>query len=237
MKRPSSPFKWRHYAPDVILLCVRWYCRYSLSYRDLEQMMRERGLAVDHVTVFRWVQCYAPEINRRMRPHLKMSGASFRIDETYVKVGKGWKYLYRAVDKEGATIEFMLSAKRDVSAAKRFFKKLMRAEHRRLPFSIGVDKNAAYPEAFSTSQEERIVPPDCKLRRVKYLNNVIEQDHRFVKKKVRASQCFKSFHTAERTLEGIEAMNMMRKGQVKRLAGSDAQGQAKFVASLFGVAA
>ncbi len=153
------------------------------------------------------------------------------------KSGKSCKYLYRAVDKSGQTIEFMLSAKRDEHAAKRFFKKMMRAEQRRLPFSISVDKNAAYPKAFSTSQAERIVPKDCTLRRVKYLNNVIEQDHRFIKKKVRASQCFKRFHTAERTLEGIEAMNMMRKGQVKRLAGNDAQGQAKFVASLFGVAA
>jgi transposase-like protein len=137
------------------------------------------------------------------------------------------------VDKEGQTIEFMLSAKRDASAAKRFFKKMTRAEHRRLPFSISVDKNAAYPEAFGTSQAERIVPRDCKLRRVGYLNNVIEQEHHFVKKKMRALQCFKSFHMAERTLEGIEALNMIRKGQVKGLAGSDAQGQAKFVASLF----
>jgi transposase-like protein len=200
-------------------------------------MMHERGLDVDHSTIFRWVQRYAPEINQRIRPHLKMSGTSYRVDETYIKVGKSCKYLYRAVDKAGQTIEFMLSAKRDVSAAKRFFKKMMRAEHRRLPFSISVDKNAAYPEAFSASQDERIVPKDCKLRRVKYLNNVIEQDHRFVKKKVRASQCFKSFHTAERTLEGIEAVNMMRKGQVKRLSGNDAQGQAKFVASLFQIAA
>jgi transposase-like protein len=159
------------------------------------------------------------------------------VDETYIKVGKSCKYLYRAVDKEGQTIEVMLSAKRDVSAAKRFFKKMMRAEHRRLPFSISVDKNAAYPEAFSASQDERIVPKDCQLRRVKYLNNVIEQDHRFIKKKVRASQCFKRFQTAERTLEGIEAVNMIRKGQVKRLAGSDARGQATFVASLFGIAA
>jgi len=166
-----------------------------------------------------------------------MSGTSYRVDETYIKVGKTCKYLYRAVDKEGQTIEFMLSAKRDVFAAKRFFKMMMRAEHRRLPFSISVDKNAAYPEAFNAGRAERVVPKDCKLRRVKYLNNVIEQDHRFIKKKVRASQCFKRFHTAERTLEGIEVMNMMRKGQVKRLAGSDAQGQAKFVASLFGVAA
>jgi transposase-like protein len=237
MIRNSSPFKWRHYASDVILLCVRWYCRYSLSYRDVGEMMKERGLDVDHSTVFRWVQRYAPEINKRIRPHLKMSGTSYRVDETYIKVGKSCKYLYRAVDKDGNTIEFMLSAKRDVSAAKRFFKKMMRAEHRRLPFSISVDKNAAYPEAFSTSQAERIVPRDCKLRRVKYLNNVIEQDHRFVKKKVRASQCFKRFHTAERTLEGIEAVNMMRKGQVKRLAGSDAGGHATFVASLFQSAA
>jgi transposase, IS6 family len=237
VKHSSSPFKWRHFEPAIILLCVRWYCRYQLSYRDVEEMMHERGLDVDHSTVFRWVQRYAPEINKRIRQHLRMSGTSYRVDETYIKVGKTCKYLYRAVDKEGSTIEFMLSAKRDVAAAKRFFRKLMRAEHRRLPFSISVDKNAAYPEAFTTSQDERIVPKDCKLRRVKYLNNVIEQDHRFVKKKVRASQCFKSFHTAERTLEGIEAMNMIRKGQVKRLAGSDSQGQAKFVVALFGIAA
>ena len=154
-----------------------------------------------------------------------------------MKVGAEWKHLYRAGDSTGQTIEFTLGAERDVPAAKRFFKKLMRAEHRRLPFSISVDKNAAYPEAFTTSQAERIVPKDCKLRRVKYLNNVIEQDHRFIKKKARASQCFKRFHTAERTLEGIESINMMRKGQVKRLAGSDARGQAAFVASLFGIAA
>jgi IS6 family transposase len=200
-------------------------------------MMNERGLAVDHSTIWRWVQRYAPEINKRIRPHLKLAGASYRVDETYIKVGKTCKYLYRAVDKEGNTIEFMLSAKRDVSAAKRFFKKMMRADHRRLPFSISVDKNAAYPDAFTSSQKEKILPHDCKLRRVKYLNNIIEQDHRFIKKKVRASQCFKRSHTAERALEGIEAVNMVRKGQVKRVAGSDAMGQAKFIASLFQIAA
>jgi len=160
MKHNSQSFKWRHYAPDVILLCVRWYCRYQLSYRDVEEINHERGLDVDHSTVFRWVQRYAPEINKRMRPHLKLAGASYRIDETYVKVGKSWKYLYRAVDREGQTIEFMLSAKRDVSAAKRFFRKVMRADHRRLPFSINVDKNAAYPDAFADSQKEEILPKD-----------------------------------------------------------------------------
>ena len=107
--------------------------------------MRERGLTVDHVTIFRWVQRYAPEINKRLRPHLKMSRTSYRLDETYVKVGTEWKYLYRAIDSAGQTIEFTLSAKRDIPAAKRFFRKLMRADHRRLPFTISTDKHASYP--------------------------------------------------------------------------------------------
>ena len=237
MKHNSTAFKWRHYEASLILLCVRWYCRYQLSYRDLEEMMSERGLSVDHTTVWRWVQRYAPEINKRVRPHLKMAGPSYRVDETYIKVGKQWKYLYRAVDSTGHTGEFMLSAKRDESAAKRFFRKMMRAEHRRSPFSISVDKHASYPEALTSSQQAKIIHQDCLLRRVKYLNNIIEQDHRFVKKKARASLGYRSCHTAERTIEGIEAMNMIRKGQVKRLAGGDAMGQAKFVASLFQVAA
>jgi transposase, IS6 family len=200
MKQHKSPFKRRHFESSIILLCVRWYCRYQLSYRDLEEMMRERGLSVDHTTIFRRAQRYAPEINRRVRPHLKMSGASYRLDETYVKVGTGWKYLYRAIDSTGQTIEFMLSAKRDVSAAKRFFKKMMRADHRRLPFTIGTDKHASYPEAFATSMKEKVLPFDCKLRRAKYLNNVIEQDHRAIRRRWRAMQCFRSFHAAERTL-------------------------------------
>ena len=179
--------------------------------------MNERGLSVDHTTVWRWVQRYALEINKRIRPHLKLAGASYRVDETYIKVGKTCKYLYRAIDSTGQTIEFMLSAKRDVSAAKRFFKKMMRADHRRLPFTISVDKNAAYPEAFTISQKEKVLPHNCQLRRVKYLNNVIEQDHRFIKKRVRACLGYRSFDTAERTIQGVEAVNMMRKGQVKRM--------------------
>lgn len=199
--------------------------------------MRERGLTVDHTTIFRWVQRYAPEINKRMRTHLKLAAASYRLDETYIKVGKQWKYLYRALDREGNTIEFMLSAKRDILAVKRFFKKMMRANHRRLPFTISVDKNAAYPEAFTTSQTEKVLPKDCKLRRVKYLNNIIEQDHRFIKKRVRACLVYRSFDTAERTIQGVEAVNMMRKGQVKRLERRDMLGQAKFIERLFEIAA
>lgn len=118
-----------------------------------------------------------------------------------------------------------------------FIKKLMRANHRRLPFTIGTDKHASYPEAFATSVKEKVLPFDCKLRRVIYLNNVIEQDHRAIRRRWRAMQCFRSFHTAERTIEGMEAAHMMRKGQVKKLDGRDSAGQAKFVESLFGVAA
>ena len=131
----------------------------------------------------------------------------------------------------------MLSAKRDVPAAKRFFKKLMRADHRRLPFTVGTDKHASYPEAFAASVKEKVLPLDCKLRRVKYLNNVIEQDRRVIRRRWRAMQCFRSFHTAERTIEGVEALHMLDKGQVKRLNGEDSIGQARFVESLFGVAA
>ena len=104
MKRTTNPFKWRHFEPEIILLCVRWYCRFQLSYRDLEAMMQERGLSVHYSTIFRWVQRYAPEINKRIRPYLKMSGTSYRIDETYIKVGRECKYLYRAVDRDGQTI-------------------------------------------------------------------------------------------------------------------------------------
>ena len=170
-------------------------------------------------------------------PGRKLAGASYRVDETYIKVGKSCKYLYRAVDREGNTIEFMLSAKRAVSAAKRFFKKMMRADHKRLPFTIGTDKHASYPEAFSASVKERVLPFDCKLRRIKYLNNVIGQDHRAIRRRWRACQCFRSFHTADRTIEGVEALHMMRKGQLTRINEDDVVSQARFVESLFGVAA
>ncbi len=120
-----TPFKWRHCEAEIILLCVRWYLRYSLSYRDLEEMMLERGLHVDHTTIYRWVQRYAPELDKRCRPHLKACNDSWKVDETYIKVKKVWMYLYRAVDSEGNTPEFLLSPTRDAQAAKRFFVKAL----------------------------------------------------------------------------------------------------------------
>ena len=113
----------RHYESEIILLCVRWYLRYSLSYRDLEEMMRERGLSVDHTTIYRWVQAYAPELEKRIRPHLRPTNDSYRVDETYIKVKGQWRYLYRAADEQGQTVDFLLSENRDQAAAVRFFKK------------------------------------------------------------------------------------------------------------------
>ena len=143
-------------------------------------MMNERGLSLDHTTIYRWVQAYAPELEKRIRPHLRLNTDSYRVDETYVKVKGQWKYLYRAVDSTGQTIDFMLSAKRDARAAKRFFRKILKAASHSSPRVINVDKNPAYPPAIEQLKEERTLPSHTQLRQCKYLNNIIEQDHRFM---------------------------------------------------------
>ncbi len=140
-----NPFKWRHFQADIILLCVRWYLRYSLSYRDLEEMMLERGLHVDHTTIYRWVQTYAPELEKRCRPHLKATNDSWRVDETYIKVKKVWVYLYRAVDSQGNTLEFLLSPTRDAQAAKHFFLKMLHATAGSAPQSHPFEEQAIQP--------------------------------------------------------------------------------------------
>jgi IS6 family transposase len=233
----QSPFKWRHYEADIILLCVRWYLRYSLSYRDLEEMMRERGLHVDHTTIYRWVQRYAPELEKRCKPHLNTTNDSWRVDETYVKVKKVWMYLYRAVDSQGNTLEFLLSATRDGEAAQRFFSKTLAAPHTTPSRVITVDKNAAYSKAFNELQAEGAIADSCELRQVKYLNNIVEQDHRFIKRRVKPGLGFFSPQTAWNTLQGYEVMNMVRKGQMRGVEKGDIMGQTAFISSLFGVAA
>ena len=232
-----NPFKWRHFLPDVILLNVRWYCRYSLSYRDLEEMMLERGIEVDHTTIYRWVQDYAPELDKRCRPHLNTTNDSWKVDETYIKVKGEWKYLYRAIDSQGNTLDFMLSAKRDAKAAERFFKKVLKAKHTKIPRVINVDKNLAYPPAMKKLKEAELLPTETELRQVKYLNNLIEQDHRFIKRRVNPGLGFGSFNTARRTIQGYEAMNMIRKGQIKNVEKGDVMGQISFINEIFGVAA
>jgi IS6 family transposase len=233
----STPFKWRHFEAEIILLCVRWYLRYPLSYRHLEEMMQERGLCVDHTTIYRWVQHYAPELDRRCRPHLKATTDSWRVDETYVKIKGTWMYLYRAVDSAGATLEFLLSATRDAEAARRFFLKALGASHTTTPRVITVDKNAAYPKALNELKAEGTLPRQSELRQVKYLNNLVEQDHRGIKRLVKPGMGFFSFQTAWRTLQGYEAMNMIRKGQLRGGDKGDILAQVKFIACLFGAAA
>ena len=172
--------------------------------------MRERGLTVDHVTVFRRVQRYAPEINKRMRPHLKMGGTSYSLDETYVKVGTEWKYLYRAVDKTGQTIDFLLTKHRDERAAKRFLTKAIRRHG--VPEKITIDGSAANEAAIKSYNADHGTA--IAIRKVKYLNNIVEQDHRGVKRVTRPMLGFKSFAAAQDTLVGIELMHMIKKKQM-----------------------
>ena len=232
----ASLFKWRHFLPEIILLNVRWYCRYALSYRDLEEMMAERGIKVDHSTINRWVLKYAPELDKRIRPHLKQTNDSWRVDETYIKVKGRWKYLYRAVDSLGNTLDFLLCAKRDASAAERFLRKTLNASHTQSPRVINVDKNAAYPAAVDDLKTEEQLFETTELRQVKYLNNRVEQDHRFIKRLTKPGMGFGSFHTARRTIKGFEAMNMIRKGQVQGVDKGDVRASIELVSQLFGIA-
>ena len=177
-------------------------------------MVNERGMEVDHTTIYRWVQEYSPEIDKRFRSHLRPTNDSWRVDETYILVKGKQKYLYRAVDSAGNTLDFLLTAKRDAKAAKRFFRKTLRAIHTQTPRVITVDKNPAYPKAIKELKAAKQLPEIVKLRQIKYLNNIVEQDHRGIKRLVKPGMGFGSFNTARRTLKGYEAMNMMRKGQI-----------------------
>ena len=197
--------------------------------------MAERNLNVDHVTIWRWVQRYAPELNRRCRRELRMTNRSWRVDETYLRVAGKWTYLYRAVDSTGATIDFLLSSRRDAAAAKRFFQKALQSLGHPRPRVINVDGNPSYPKVITELKRTGELGRRCRCRPVRYLNNIVEQDHRAIKRRVRASQGFRSFDSAARTLQGIETVNMIRKGQVRWLAKNDIAGQVAFVVGLFGL--
>ncbi|AIK37826.1 integrase core domain protein [Bacillus pseudomycoides] len=228
-------FKWKHYQPELILLTVRWYLRYNLSFRNLVEMMEERGLSMAHTKIMRWVHQYGPQLEEKVRHHLKTTNDSWRVDETYIKVKGQWMYVYRAVDSEGNTIDFYLSKSRDKQAAKRFFKKALAASHICKPRVITVDKNPAYPVAIQELKEEKHMPEGIQIRQVKYLNNIVEQDHRFIKKRVRSMLGFKSYETATSILSGVEAMHMMKKGQLN-LQVKSAQNEVGFIHKLFGIA-
>jgi IS6 family transposase len=216
----------------VIVQAVRWYLRYPLAYEHVAELLAERGLGVDASCVWRWVQAYSPELNYRCRSHLKRTNKSYRVDETYIKVKGEDKYLYRAVDSTGQTIDFLLSAKRDAVAAKRFFQKVFSLSANPIPRVINVDKNPAYPAAVDALKADGILPRRVQLRQCKYLNNVVEQDHRTVKKRTWLAKGYGSFQSAWRTLEGIETMSTIRKGPVKCVAKADVVAEAQFIAAL-----
>ena len=194
-------------------------------------------MKVDHSTIARWVLAYAPELEKRVKAQLKPTGDSWKVDETYIKVKGQWQYQYRAVDSDGQTIEFFFSAQRDAAAAQAFFEKALGAAHTVTPRVINVDKNAAYPKAVETLKTNQQLPLDCELRQVKYLNNMIEQDHRFIKRRTRPGLGFFSFETARRTLAGYEIMNMVRKGQMNGAEKGDIRAQIEVINQLFGIAA
>jgi transposase-like protein len=195
---------------DVILVCIRWYAAYPLSYRHLEEMMQERGVFVDHSSINRWAIRFLPLLEKVFRKHKLTVSGSWRMDETYIKVKGVWKYLYRAVDKEGKTVDYLLTARRDKAAALRFFEKAMKASG--APEKVTMDKSGANKAAMDDINgrgETSII-----VRQVKYLNNIVEQDHRAIKRVTRPMLNFKSFRAARNVLAGIELMHMIRKGQL-----------------------
>ena len=204
-------FKGHRFEREIILLCVRWYLAYSLSYRNLKEMMAERGVTVDPSNIYRWVQKFTPKLEAAFRKGRKPPvGKSWRMDETYIKIKGKWRYLYRAVDKAGRTIDFLLTAQRDKKAALRFFKKAVRQDG--LPEKVTIDKSGANTAALETLIEE--TGAAIEIRQTKYLNNLVEQDHRAVKRIVRPMLGFKSFGSARITLQGIELMHMIKKRQM-----------------------
>ncbi len=200
-----------HYPLEVMLVRVRWYVAYPLSLRHIEEMMAERGVFVDHATVHRWSIKILPVLAAVFRRRKRPVGMSWRMDETYINVGGQWKYLYRAVDRASATIDLLLRAHRDYAAARAFFERTIDAHG--VPETITIDKsgaNTAAVESYNTEHNAGI-----ELRQVKYLNNIVEQDHRAIKRVTRPMLGFKSFWSAVITLTGIELMHMIRKGQLK----------------------
>jgi transposase-like protein len=206
-------FKGRHFDQEIVVLCVRWYLSFKLSSRDLVAMLREHGLTMAHTTILRWVQHYTPEFEKRWNRYARCVGGSWRCDETYIKVKGEWVYLYRAVDKAGKTVDFYLSRKRDVNAAKAFLRSAMKNTRR--PTKITLDAYAASHRALREMKEDGELPRRVTVRSSQYLNNLIEQDHRRVKHRIMPMLGFKRFAHAVVVIGGIELAEKIKKNQFK----------------------
>src|SRR6266581_6333758 len=202
--------KGAHFPPEVILMGVRWYVAYPLSTRHVEELMEARGVEVDHSIMNRWVIKYSPQLEEAFHRRKRPVWVSWRMDETYIKVKGQWYYLYRAVDKTGQTIDFLLTAQRDEQAAKRFLTKAIRRHG--VPEKITIDGSAANEAAIKSYNEAHGTA--IAIRKIKYLNNIVEQDHRGVKRVTRPMLGFKAFDAAQSTLVGIELMHMIKKRQL-----------------------
>ena len=214
-KKPMSEalrqvLKRLHYPIEVMLVCVRWYAAYPLSLRQIEEMMAERGVAVDHATIHRWAIKMTPVLAAILRRRKRPVGTSWRMDETYIRVSGEWKYLYRAVDRAGQTIDFLLRAHRDLAAARSFLERAI--DLHGVPEKITIDKSGANTAAIVGLRADSGV--DIEMHQSKYLNNLIEQDHLAIKRVVRPMLGFKSFRCARAILSGIETMHMIKKGQL-----------------------
>jgi transposase-like protein len=205
-----------HYPLEVMLTCVRWYVAYPLSFRHIEEMMQERGVFVDHSTVHRWAIKMLAVMAAVFRKRKRSVGSSWRMDETYIKVAGKWMYLYRAVDRAGDTVDFLLTAKRDKAAARRFLERAINLHG--VPQKITIDKSGTNTAAIESVKAEACV--DILMRNNKYLNNIVEQDHRAVKRVTGPMLGFKSFWSARIIIAGIETMHMIRKGQMNCPEGS-----------------
>ena len=205
-------FKRRQFDGEIILLCVRWYLTYKLSYRDVHAMMAERSIDLAHTTIMRWVQHYVPEFAKRWQRYARPVGNSWRVDETFITLKGKWVSLYRAVDTKGQTVDFLLSEHRDIAAAKQFF--LQAITKREVPEKITLDGYAASHEAIVRLQKEGALPADLIVRTNRYVNNVIELDHRRVKQRVKPLRGFKRFAHAAITITGIELVHQIKKGQI-----------------------
>ena len=233
-----NPFHGRHFQGEIILWAIRWYCKYGISYRELQEMLAERGVNVDHTTIYRWVQRYAPEMEKRLRWYWRNPTDlhSWHMDETYIKVNGKWTYLYRAVDQRGHTIDFYLSSRRNSQSAYRFLSKIFNNVKKwQIPKIINTDKAPTYGRALSRLKREGKCPESLKHQQIKYKNNVIECDHGKLKRIIKPMLGFKSMKTAYASIKGIEVMRALRKGQASLFYRGHALGEMYLVNRVFGI--